>query len=69
MKYRPLETSDKELAEFVDKIGKFDCWVCADAVIGVEGMTCGSCVASITTGLKDVDGVWEVDVSLEKKEA
>ncbi|MFQ6672884.1 MAG: heavy-metal-associated domain-containing protein [Candidatus Tectimicrobiota bacterium] len=33
--------------------------------IAIEGMTCGHCVATVTEGLKALDGVHHVDVSLE----
>jgi copper chaperone len=37
--------------------------------IGVNGMTCGGCVASVQRALKRVDGVEKVDVSLERRQA
>ena len=37
--------------------------------IKVEGMTCGGCVASVKRVLQGLDGVNEVDVSLDRKEA
>ena len=37
--------------------------------IGVKGMTCGGCVASVQRVLKALDGVAEVDVSLTDAEA
>lgn len=33
----------------------------------VEGMTCGSCAASVTTALKQIDGVGTMDITFEKK--
>ena len=35
------------------------------AVLGVEGMTCQSCVSIIQSGVQDVEGVVSVLVSLE----
>ena len=35
----------------------------------VQGMTCGGCVASVERVLKALDGVGNVDVSLERGEA
>lgn len=35
-----------------------------DAVFSIAGMTCGSCVATVTKGLKDVEGVKSVHVDL-----
>lgn len=37
--------------------------------IGIEGMSCGGCVASVTNALNRVAGVKKVTVSLPKKEA
>lgn len=37
--------------------------------IGIEGMTCGGCVASVQRALKQLDGVEKVDVSLAQHEA
>lgn len=38
-------------------------------VLDVQGMYCESCAKGITAMLKRVDGVTEVDVSFEKREA
>lgn len=37
--------------------------------LGIEGMSCGGCVASVTNALGRVGGVRKVEVSLQKKEA
>lgn len=37
------------------------------AVINVEGMTCGGCVASVTKAIKRLEGVEQANVSLESK--
>ena len=38
-------------------------------MIKVKGMTCGGCVASVERVLRAVDGVDQVDVSLQRGEA
>ncbi len=38
-----------------------------DAVIPVEGMSCGACAARIKGALKDIDGVEDVEVSLVER--
>ena len=38
-------------------------------IIKVKGMSCQHCVASVTKALSDLDGVTDVQVSLEKGEA
>lgn len=40
----------------------------ANQRLGVEGMSCGHCVATIQKALGDLSGVRKVDVNLEKKE-
>lgn len=35
----------------------------------VEGMSCGSCVSTVKRTVKALDGVQQVEVSLEKREA
>ena len=37
--------------------------------IPIEGMSCGSCVSSVKKKVKSMDGVQDVEVSLEKREA
>jgi copper chaperone len=37
--------------------------------IKVEGMTCGGCVASVKRALEQIDGVGNVDVSLDQAQA
>lgn len=37
------------------------------AVINVEGMTCGGCVQSVTKAINRLDGVEQANVSLEGK--
>lgn len=39
------------------------------ATIPIEGMTCASCVARVKKTLKSIDGVMEVEVSLEHRKA
>ena len=37
--------------------------------IQIKGMRCGHCVASVTSALNAIDGISEVNISLEKSEA
>jgi copper chaperone len=37
--------------------------------IQIKGMRCGHCVASVTSALSAIDGISEVNISLEKGEA
>lgn len=38
-------------------------------VVKVEGMSCGHCVSAVTEALSKIDGVQNVEVSLENKNA
>lgn len=35
--------------------------------IGIEGMACGHCVKAVVNALEAIDGISDVDVSLEDK--
>ena len=39
------------------------------ATITITGMSCGHCTAAVTKALSAIDGVTDVTVDLEKKEA
>lgn len=39
------------------------------ATIKISGMSCGGCVSTVRSALKEVQGVASADVSLENKEA
>lgn len=72
--FDPNKITPDEIRDAVYDMG-FDASIldCGDAVvcseIAVEGMTCNSCVMSIESKVSDADGVLDVRVSLEKKEA
>ncbi|MBA3015515.1 MAG: cation transporter [Proteobacteria bacterium] len=38
-------------------------------IIKINGMSCGHCSASVTKALNDIDGLTDISVNLEKKEA
>lgn len=40
-----------------------------EIVLSIEGMSCGHCVKTITDGLKQLEGVEDVKVSLQEKNA
>lgn len=40
-----------------------------EKIISIEGMSCEHCVKAVTNALKEVDGVEDVSVSLEAKNA
>lgn len=38
-------------------------------IIQIKGMRCGHCAASVTSALNAIEGISEVNISLEKNEA
>ena len=82
--YDPKITNPRRVADAIDDIG-FEATPlisdgalqnlttppsnCVTTTIGIDGMTCHSCVSLIESGLSEVDGVECVRVSLEHKEA
>ena len=40
-----------------------------NVTLKIDGMTCGGCVKSVTRVLRELDGVAQADVSLEKAQA
>ena len=40
-----------------------------EIVLSIEGMSCGHCVKTITDGLKQLEGVEDVKVRLQEKNA
>ncbi len=41
----------------------------AEVVLGIEGMSCGHCVAAVEKTIMSVEGVKKVDVDLKSKRA
>ncbi|GAB3528280.1 heavy-metal-associated domain-containing protein [Arthrobacter monumenti] len=37
-----------------------------NTIVNISGMTCGHCVASVTEELKEIDGVENVEIDLNK---
>ena len=69
--YDPSLTTPQQLANEIEELG-FEATPPSSSdtcTIGVGGMTCGSCVAAIESGLCEMNGVQSVAVSLEKEEA
>ncbi|KAJ2319069.1 Cu(2+)-transporting P-type ATPase [Coemansia sp. Cherry 401B] len=71
--YTPRKVSEQSITEAIEDCG-FDAAVVAaslrnTAVLGVHGMTCQSCVRSITGVLSSMAGVESVDVSLAAEQA
>ncbi|MGM7700778.1 copper chaperone CopZ [Pseudalkalibacillus sp. Hm43] len=40
-----------------------------EKTLKVEGMTCNHCKSAVTSALKELNGVQDVDVNLERREA
>jgi P-type Cu+ transporter len=66
--FQPTVLSLELIREAIDDMG-FDARIPDRVQFGVEGMTCGSCVRSITEKLLEAKGVLAAHVSLENKSA
>ena len=40
-----------------------------EKILNIEGMVCGMCVKHVDKALRDIQGIKDVDVSLESKSA
>ena len=81
--YDPKMTNPRRLADNIDDMGfeatplisgeALNCFSTAStdlvSTVGIDGMTCHSCVSLIESGIGEMGGVDTVRVSLEKKEA
>jgi Cu+-exporting ATPase len=67
VRYDPAETSPADLAEVVRKTG-YDVPT-AETTLGVQGMTCASCVGRVERALRNVDGVLGASVNLATERA
>ena len=67
VRYRPEETSPAALAEVIEASG-YDA-ATQQVTLGVEGMSCASCVGSVEDALRAVPGVLDVSVNLATEKA
>ncbi|XP_013413564.1 copper-transporting ATPase 1-like isoform X2 [Lingula anatina] len=73
IRYDPSQTNPRTLREHIDDMG-FEAFLekpkqTVNVKIGVEGMTCQSCVKNIEGNMSSKPGVRHIQVSLERKEA
>ena len=75
IKYHPAEITPQKLCEAIEDLG-FEASTLTEHLpstktltVGIEGMTCGSCVKLIEDTVGTVDGIVKISVSLEKKQA
>lgn len=62
-KIKEINRINSRLKGFIEEIDS------QKVVIPIEGMTCDGCIARIKKAVKAIDGVSEVEVSLEQREA
>ncbi|XP_078602292.1 copper-transporting ATPase 1-like isoform X1 [Branchiostoma floridae x Branchiostoma japonicum] len=70
IQYDPAKTSPSKLRDIIDDMG-FEASLpsnTAQVVIGIEGMTCNSCVQTIEGMISKMDGVESIKVSLAEKQ-
>ena len=74
VEYCPSTVTPEKLCEAIDELG-FEASVLGElpsrktVIVGIEGMTCNSCVQLIQNTVGAVDGIVKITVSLDKKEA
>uniref|UniRef100_H2Z7G9 P-type Cu(+) transporter n=1 Tax=Ciona savignyi TaxID=51511 RepID=H2Z7G9_CIOSA len=70
--YDPVVLTEEKIVEFIEDLG-FDAKIANGntdtVVLNIEGMTCDACVNSIQTTLCKLEGVNNIQVSLDNKEA
>ena len=75
IEYGPAEITPEKLCEAIEDLGFEASTLTEDLpstktiTVGIEGMTCGSCVKLIENTVGAVDGIVKISVSLEMKEA
>ena len=75
VEYSPSTITPEKLCEAIEDLG-FEASTlteqrpsCKTVIVGIEGMTCNSCVQLIENTVGAVDGIVKITVSLDKKEA
>ena len=75
IEYCPATVTPKKICEAIEDLG-FEASTLTDdssssktVIVGIEGMTCNSCVKLIENTVGAADGIVKISVSLDKKEA
>ncbi|MFQ5814898.1 MAG: heavy metal translocating P-type ATPase [Candidatus Hydrothermarchaeaceae archaeon] len=69
VEYDPEKISTDAMVKAIEKVGYGVAREKKDAVVGVGGMTCATCVSTVETALQKLDGVYEADVNLAGEKA
>jgi Cu+-exporting ATPase len=67
--YDPSKISNEKIVKAIEKVGYGVAKNKKDIVVGVGGMTCATCVATVEKSLKKLDGVYEANVNLSSEKA
>lgn len=75
IEYHPAKITSEKLCQAIEDLG-FEASTttehrpsCKTVIVGIEGMTCGSCIKLIENTVGAADGIVKISVSLDKKEA
>jgi Cu+-exporting ATPase len=67
--YDPSKISNESIVTAIEKAGYGVAKAKKDVTVGVGGMTCATCVATVEKALRKLDGVYEVSVNLSSEKA
>jgi Cu+-exporting ATPase len=67
--YDPSKISNESIVKAIEKVGYGVARSKKDVVVGVGGMTCATCVATVEKALRKLDGVYDVNVNLSSEKA
>jgi Cu+-exporting ATPase len=69
VKYDPKRVSTKDIVKAIEDVGYGVTSEKKEAIIGIGGMTCATCVVTVEKALKNLDGVYEATVNLASEKA
>ncbi|MFQ5800935.1 MAG: heavy metal translocating P-type ATPase, partial [Candidatus Hydrothermarchaeales archaeon] len=69
VEYDPSKLSTDAIVKAIEKVGDGVVRGKKDIVVGVGGMTCATCVATVEKALRKLEGVYEANVNLSSEKA
>jgi Cu+-exporting ATPase len=67
--YDPSKISNEGVVKAIEKVGYGVARGKKDVIVGVGGMTCATCVATVEKALRKLEGIYEVNVNLSSEKA